>query len=247
MNNLSQVKTQIHNYTPQFLPRKTSKHTIPFLDIIVSRSRAHSHRNHSMSFCEKDQWSELHEAVYNRDLNRIKQLVCDGLDVDFPDYYGQTALWLASSLGYTNEVIALICLGASVTKSDCYGRTPLHANALDKYASIETIKILIHFGAHCRNIDMCEDTLLHILAKEANVHDVYNDENKIRAKHNALIMYSLIEDNVIKAEDLYRKNKFDFTPYEIAGQGIFGYAKHALGASFIKEHLNTILDMRSKL
>ncbi|MGC9107845.1 MAG: ankyrin repeat domain-containing protein, partial [Infirmifilum sp.] len=64
---------------------------------------------------------ELFEAIRNKDLNRIRELVESRQCVNVKDEYDNTPLHVASSYGYIDVVEFLVKNGAYVNAEDKYG------------------------------------------------------------------------------------------------------------------------------
>ncbi|MDD5639363.1 MAG: ankyrin repeat domain-containing protein [Candidatus Pacebacteria bacterium] len=92
----------------------------------------------------------LIENVEKKDLNKIKQLIRDGFNVDATDEDKQTALMTAADNEEVEIVKELIKAGANVNATDIYNKTVLtHAIQYDKKEeSLEIAKELIKAGAN---------------------------------------------------------------------------------------------------
>ena len=62
----------------------------------------------------KDKNTELHTAVYNGLKDTVEALVIAGVDIDFTDEFGRTALNLATEYGYVEIIELLLDSGANV-------------------------------------------------------------------------------------------------------------------------------------
>ena len=71
-------------------------------------------------------------------------LIEQGLDINIPDYYGETPLYRQAILG-RDTVKLLLELGADIGKPNTYGETPLHVAA--EFFHPKTVKLLIDKGA----------------------------------------------------------------------------------------------------
>ena len=92
-----------------------------------------------------DPESDLHEAAWNGDLARVRKLVESGVDVNWTDSIGETALFGASSWGNTDVVCYLIGKGAEVNVREQRGYTPLHWAA--SHGNLKTLRALVVAGA----------------------------------------------------------------------------------------------------
>ncbi len=91
----------------------------------------------------------LHNAVIEKDLDKVKSLIKDGWDVNEIDYNHWTPLHYATQDGMDNITETLIENGAEIDVKDDYGNTPL-SNAIynsNVGNSVEVIKILLKNGA----------------------------------------------------------------------------------------------------
>jgi len=68
----------------------------------------------------------LIQSVKENNLNGVKRLIRDGVDVNAVDEDGRTALWWSASESNVDCSTALINAKADVSKANKYGRTPLH-------------------------------------------------------------------------------------------------------------------------
>ncbi|OMO91370.1 hypothetical protein CCACVL1_07137 [Corchorus capsularis] len=96
-------------------------------------------------------WTMLHIGARKGDLNQVKQLLNEGVDVNVaawgPKSKGVTALHLAAEGGHLEVMDELLERGANIdarTKGAC-GWTPLHAAAKERKK--EAVKFLIENGA----------------------------------------------------------------------------------------------------
>jgi glutaminase len=64
-------------------------------------------------------------AASEGDLNGIRRLLVEGVDLDEADYDGRTALHLAASEGQAHVVEYFIARGASLRPVDRWGHTPV--------------------------------------------------------------------------------------------------------------------------
>ena len=64
-------------------------------------------------------------ASYQGDLNEIKRLVANGVDLDEADYDGRTCIHLAASEGRTEVIRYLLAKNITIDPKDRWGGTPL--------------------------------------------------------------------------------------------------------------------------
>lgn len=90
--------------------------------------------------------SPLHGAAWCGDLEEVTRLVEGGVDVNWRDSIGETALFGAAALGHVEVVRFLLDRGAVCNISEeSIGYTPLHWAA--SHGNLETIKVLVDAGA----------------------------------------------------------------------------------------------------
>ena len=79
---------------------------------------------------------QLFSAVTEGDVEKVKKLISEGVDVDIRNSIGQTPLLMASSRGYDEMAEFLISRGADVNATDKYGATPIFGAALNGSSGI---------------------------------------------------------------------------------------------------------------
>jgi len=90
---------------------------------------------------------ELHDAAERGDVNRVKQLLNAGVDVNAKNNdYGSTALIVTSTVGHTEVVKILLEKGADVNSENKYGDTALMGAAAAGQTKI--VKALLQKGAN---------------------------------------------------------------------------------------------------
>jgi hypothetical protein len=89
--------------------------------------------------------NELHECAEFGELERVKQLVEGGANIEELDDEGMTALLLASETGRSEIVVYLVEHGANVAHTDGYGKTALRLACID--GTLSTVKCLLGHGA----------------------------------------------------------------------------------------------------
>ena len=95
------------------------------------------------------QGGKLRRAAELGDVERLRELVADGVNVDSDDDLGNTALHRAAGYGHADAVELLLEQGASVKKKGWGGRLALHRAA--ESASASSVALLLAAGAkaHC--------------------------------------------------------------------------------------------------
>jgi glutaminase len=86
-------------------------------------------------------------AAYQGDLDEIKRLVADDIDINITDYDGRTALHLAAAENYAHVVNYLVCKNVDINPKDRWGETPLSSAYRGNHKKI--VKILEKHGAKC--------------------------------------------------------------------------------------------------
>ena len=96
---------------------------------------------------------ELRRAAEQGDVERLRELVADGVNVNSGDDLGETALHGAAGYGHADAVEFLLEQGASVKKTGARGRLALHRAA--ESASARSVALLLAAGAkaHCPTFD----------------------------------------------------------------------------------------------
>ena len=91
----------------------------------------------------------LHNAVIEKDLDKVKSLIKDGWDVNETDYNHWTPLHYAAQDGLYSIAEVLISSGAEIDVKDDYGKSPLLVAAFNYPIgdSEKVIKLLLKNGA----------------------------------------------------------------------------------------------------
>src|ERR1044072_5641691 len=89
---------------------------------------------------------DLHEAAKAGDLNKVKQLLQQGANVNAQDINGSTPLHLAADFGYLEIVRELIMHGANIEmRGGILNSTPLHDAAFSGHLNV--VRELLNRGA----------------------------------------------------------------------------------------------------
>jgi ankyrin repeat protein len=91
--------------------------------------------------------SELHHAVVDRNLERVKELVRQGMSVNLADRDGWTPLHFAAQNNDVDIARFLLDSGASVDPRDSNGNTPLFTAIFSSRGRGELIELLRQRGA----------------------------------------------------------------------------------------------------
>ena len=109
---------------------------------------------------------EFLEACKQGNIEDVKRLLEQNVDVNAKDNYGQTALMLAEGEGHTEIVEILIDNGADVNAKDIYGKTALMWAAINGHTEI--VEILIDNGADVNAKDNDGQTALMLAEGEGH-------------------------------------------------------------------------------
>ena len=85
-------------------------------------------------------------ATVNGNLNKVRNLISNGVNVNKADDKGMTSLMWASMKGHAGVVKLLLNNGANVNKADKYGKTPLLVASY--WGHTEVVKLLLEKGAN---------------------------------------------------------------------------------------------------
>lgn len=122
----------------------------------------------SLAFC-----GEIHEAVKNNDIAKVKELIKSSPDLVFSkDENGFTPLHLAAANGYRDMVEFLLTTKAEVNATDNAGSTPLHQAAVAEGNNADLIETLLAHGANVNTVDKLGLTPLHYATLANNVDAV---------------------------------------------------------------------------
>ncbi|MFM2200354.1 MAG: hypothetical protein RL769_409 [Pseudomonadota bacterium] len=158
-------------------------------------------------------------ALQNDNLNVVKKLIENGVDINLKDGYGNTALILASQRGHLEVVKELIKNGADINLQSYIGYSALiYASSFNH---LEIVKELIKNGADVDLFDSGEETaLMH--ASQNGHPEVVNELLKNGADLTGItedFMHSIqsqeIKDNIKKYQDFYSKKNSQETSSQI--------------------------------
>lgn len=113
----------------------------------------------------------LHDAAKDGDVERVKQLLDQGLDVAEPDSAGEPALLIASLAGRANVVALLLEQGSDIQIRNKHGVTALHAAAYG--GNVEVVELLVSKGAAVNDTEnFYRMSPLHAAAEEGHAEVV---------------------------------------------------------------------------
>ena len=113
---------------------------------------------------------DIRTASGEGDLERVRQLIQDGQDVNIGDSYGDTPLMEAATNGHDQIVRELIRAGADVNGKDNYKQTALHCASSSGHSSV--IKTLAEAGANLNVQDWLGETPLMWAAEQGHANVV---------------------------------------------------------------------------
>lgn len=129
-------------------------------DLFITYSRLLDERNGTRK-------APIHQVLDKKDIQKLKQLLQAGCDVNIEDDYGKTPLTYAAEMDDKKMLNYLIAYRANLNKKDIYGFSPL-AHAV-KVGSLDCIKRLCEAGA-LKEGTSDGNTLLHIAARYGQVN-----------------------------------------------------------------------------
>jgi ankyrin repeat protein len=169
------------------------------------------------------------EAVKENVIDKVKELLAAGVDLNARDKLGETPLHLAAVRGYRETSLLLISNGAQVNAKDKRGLTPLHAAAWGGHE--ETVKLLLSKGADINARDENGVTVLHtaalagrtdtaalLIANGASINA--KNDNGLTPLHAAALAGQKETVVLLIAEgaDIDAKNEDGLTPLDAASQ-----------------------------
>lgn len=124
------------------------------------------HAQNSLYLSEDEDDSDTEEdfitAAYRGDLERVRELLEDGADIEAETETSETALMQAAWPGHTEVVKLLLERGAKVDAEDEYGDTSLIKAAY--HGRLEVVRLLMEYGADINNRDAAGYTPLMVAA-----------------------------------------------------------------------------------
>lgn len=112
----------------------------------------------------------IFEAVKIAELEAVRKLIQNGVDVNEADSDGVTPLNLAAASGFEDIVLVLLNAGADITLKDRFGFNALLTAAF--FGRTDVVKILITHGAALEEREKVGFTALHLAAQEGRLRTV---------------------------------------------------------------------------
>ncbi|XP_032374134.1 ankyrin repeat domain-containing protein 11 isoform X2 [Etheostoma spectabile] len=104
--------------------------------------------------------TRLHRAAIRGEVRRIKELICEGADVNVKDFAGWTALHEACNRGYYDVAKQLLAAGAEVNTKGLDDDTPLHDASNNGHFKV--VKLLLRYGGDPRQSNRRGETALKV-------------------------------------------------------------------------------------
>jgi ankyrin repeat protein len=123
-------------------------------------------------------WTNLHSAAFNGDVERVRKLLKEGKNPNTKDEYGWTPLHWATLGGHADVARLFLEHGADPNARSESGSTPLHIVAF--LGSVDVVKLLLEHGADPNTQDKSGNTPLHWAAFAG-----YVDVVKLLLEHGA--------------------------------------------------------------
>jgi ankyrin repeat protein len=106
----------------------------------------------------------LHQAIEKDEVNKARELIDDGADVNAPDEEGESPLHIAATLDTDEAAMFLLAHGAAVNAQDHHGDTPLHIAA--RHGNDALVVGLLRHGAAVNATNALGETPLHVALLE---------------------------------------------------------------------------------
>ncbi|WP_264688569.1 ankyrin repeat domain-containing protein [Wolbachia endosymbiont (group B) of Catoptria pinella] len=169
----------------------------------IARDKGH---NNLVRYLQQTQLildKQLLIAIGNSDLNKVRDLVAQGANIDANDKNGNTLLYSAAEIGDLNLVKLLLDNGANIeAKNGKYQATPLHGAVLNEKLSV--VKLLLDRSANVNAEDKDNWTPLHYAA-DTNSLDIVKVLVDAHANLGAKGNYGKTPLDIAKAQGRKRK------------------------------------------
>jgi ankyrin repeat protein len=131
---------------------------------------------------------DLHVAIRDGDIRKLKTFLEGGFDVNRMDGCGWTPLHLATGKGWGEYVTLLLKAGAEKEAKDDRGSTPLHFAA--EFGREECITLLLKAGAEKE----AKDDWVSMLKKRGNGVLTFSENRK---GHHSTLLLEWVRKNVV--------------------------------------------------
>lgn len=157
-NSISDIKKMYTDFSKKVLFSRQRSQTFDLAEIQQEAARENGKltKNHSLLY-----------ACIRGNLEEVKQLLmCDEIDVNYSNHES-TALHKAAEYGYAPICKLLIDHGAELDPKNSEGLTPLSIAV--SHAHIDTLGVLLRYGANPTIMDNLKQSPLHHAARYANI------------------------------------------------------------------------------
>lgn len=124
--------------------------------------------------------NELFKAISENDIEKVKNLVKNGVNVNAITHSNRTILIDASWKGYLEIVKCLVENGADINAKDDFGRTALIWASYD--GKLGVVKYLVDKGADINIEDDKCDTALNMICSNSDNNKKYNQIKEVLMK-----------------------------------------------------------------
>ena len=155
-------------------------------EMIIRENKTKS-RNNSIVIIDDD--IELITASSRGDIDAVKLLLSEGIDVNLRNNNGVTALYAAAVEGHTDLLHHLLDNHADINSQTIRGHTPLIISAYN--GQIDVVRALLERDANVNTLSYNGNTVLHACAIQGQVDclrevlNKYDDEAFINIKNNS--------------------------------------------------------------
>jgi ankyrin repeat protein len=106
--------------------------------------------------------AEIHNAAFCEDIEKLKELINQNIDINIKNSYDLTVLHILSAKKNIDTVLFLLEKGADINSIDNTGETPLFSAVM--YGTVEIVKLLLERGSDINFRNIYGQTPLHVAA-----------------------------------------------------------------------------------
>lgn len=103
---------------------------------------------------------EIHYSIFEKNIEKLRQLIASGVDLNVKDSNGFTPLHLAAQEYNVKAVKLLLENSAEVDPVNIHGNTPLFTAVFNSKGRSEVIKLLLKYGANPEKANKSRQTPL---------------------------------------------------------------------------------------